>query len=155
MVLKIAVFKLPRCWRFLPGPATVFLIGLSLGSAEPRTRQYPETNVTRGKTPGGYSYMSGGISFDEQRAMERAAKSYNLKVVFARAAGTLVAPAFVMIGANDGRGVDKIEPRAPWFYIQLPPGGYTILARFDRQVVLVRDVFLREGARATFRLRGD
>ena len=87
--------------------------------------------------------------------MERAAKTYNLKLVFSRPAGTPVAPDFVMIGANNGRRIDKITPRGPWFYIRLPPGGYTILARFARQVVLVRDVKLSEGGRATFRLRGD
>ena len=99
--------------------------------------------------------MNGGVSFDERQAMERAAKIYNLKLVFSRSAGTPVAPAFVMIGANNGRGIDKIVPRGPWFYIQLPPGGYTILARFARQVVLMRNVKLSEGGRATFRLRGD
>ena len=99
--------------------------------------------------------MNGGVSFDERQAMERAAKIYNLKLVFTRPAGTPVAPAFVMIGANNGRGIDKIVPRGPWFYIRLPPGGYTILACFARQVVLMRNVKLSEGGRATFHLRGD
>ena len=60
--------------------------------------------------------------------MERAGKTYNLKLVFSRSAGAPVAPDLVTIGANNGGRIDKITPRGPWFYIRLPPGGYTILA---------------------------
>ncbi|MGH7854434.1 MAG: hypothetical protein ACREP3_13400 [Candidatus Binatia bacterium] len=87
--------------------------------------------------------------------MERAADRYNLKLVFASRLGTLVTPAFVVIGANNGRHIEKILLRAPWFYIQLPPGGYTILTRFKRQVVLVRNVNIAERRVRTYFLRGD
>jgi len=147
--------KFSRCQQPLPRLAAVFITLISFGTIDARTPRYPELNVTRGKTPAGYPYMNGGVTYDEQRAMERLAKIYNLKLVFSRSAGTPVAPDLIMIGANNGGRIDKITPRGPWFYIQLPPGGYTILARFARQVVLVRDVKLSEGGRATFRLRGD
>jgi hypothetical protein len=150
-----ARLKLPRCRQPLTRLAAVFIALISFGSGDARTPRYPELSVMRGKTPAGYPYMDGGVTHDEQRAMERLAKIYNLKLVFSRSVGTPVAPDLVMIGANNGGGIDKIIPRGPWFYIQLPPGGYTILARFARQVVLVRNVKLSEGGRATFRLRGD
>jgi hypothetical protein len=118
-------------------------------------RQFPEANVIRGKTAGGHPYLNGGISFGERRAIERAAHLYNLKIVFARPLGALTSPVFLLIGFNSGRHVEKISLRAPWFYIQLPPGGYTILARFKRQVVLVKDVDLREELGKTYLLRGD
>jgi hypothetical protein len=106
-------------------------------------------------TAGGHPYISGGISFDEQRAIERVGHLYNLKIVFVRPVGTLTTPVFLMIGFNDARHVEKIPLRAPWFYIQLPSGGYTILARFKREVVLVRDVYLGEGRQRTYFLRGE
>lgn len=118
-------------------------------------RGYPEINVNRGKTPAGHPYMSGGISVDEQLAMERLGTPFNLRLLFFRRTGTLVAPRFVMIGTNDGRKIETVVPRAPWIYIRLPPGGYTILARFQSQIVLLRDIYVREGGRTTFHLRGD
>jgi hypothetical protein len=106
-------------------------------------------------TAAGHSYQSGGIGIDEQQAMERASDPYNLKLVFASGAGTFAAPVFVVIGANHGRAVEKVTVRAPWFYIRLPPGGYTILARFARGIVLIRDVYLQEGRLRMYRVRAD
>jgi hypothetical protein len=139
----------------LPRLAAAIVFLLLPTSGEGRTLQYPEINLTRGRTPAGYPYMNGGISFDEQKTMERAATPYNLKLVFARHTGTLVAPAFVMIATNNDRRIDKIFLRGPWFYIQLPSGGYTILVRFNRHVVLIRGVYLSEGPQRTYLLRGD
>jgi hypothetical protein len=139
-------------------PAALFAIALSLAplaAAHSLHPSFPEANVTWGRTAAGYPYQSGGVSFDEQRAMERASHSYNLKLVFASGAGTLVVPDFVVIGANHGRSVEKIPLRAPWFYIQLPAGAYTILARWKRRIVLIRDVHLREGQLRTYRVRVD
>jgi hypothetical protein len=147
--------KLPRCCQLLSPFVAVLIIVIFLRSAGADTPQYPELGVVRGTTAGGYPYMNGGVSHDEQRAMEQAAKIYNLKLVFTRSVGTPVAPDFVLIGANNNGSIDRVIPRGPWFYIRLPPGGYTILGRFSRQVVLVRDVKLTEGGRATVRLRGD
>jgi hypothetical protein len=124
-------------------------------AAYSRTPSFPESNITRGRTAAGHSYQSGGIGIDEQQAMERASDPYNLKLVFASGAGTFAAPVFVVIGANHGRAVEKVTVRAPWFYIRLPPGGYTILARFARGIVLIRDVYLQEGRLRMYRLRAD
>ena len=139
--------KFARCRQPLTRLTAVFIVLISFGASDARTPRYPELSVVRGTTPTGYPYMNAGGGFDEWQAMELAAKIYNLKLVFTRPAGTPVAPAFVVIGANNGRGIDKIVPRGPWFYIRLPPGRYTILARFARQVVLVRNVKLSEGSR--------
>jgi hypothetical protein len=125
------------------------------GAAYSRTRSFPESNITRGRTAAGHPYQSGGISTDEQRAMERVSNSYNLKLVFASGTGTFAAPDFVVIGANHGRAVEKVAVNAPWFYIRLPPGGYTILARFAGRIVLIRDVYLQEGRLRMYRVRAD
>lgn len=119
------------------------------------TLPFPEIGILKGKTASGHPYMVGGISSDEQRVMERAARPYNLKLVFARRAGTPTTPDFLIIGANNGRGMEKIALRAPWFYIQLPTGGYTIMARFGNQVVLLKDVSVQEDRLRWYLLRGD
>lgn len=144
-------------WILQAGIAAV-VTGLWLhGIAAALTRDFPEAGLIRGRTAAGYPYLNGGISFDEQRVIERVAHlyHYNLKLVFARRAGTPATPAFVMIGANDGRRIEKIALGAPWFYIRLPPGGYTILARFKKQVVLLRDVNIGASGRRTYVLRGE
>ncbi len=144
-----------RHWKLQAGLAAVLSLLFLPGFAAALTREFPEATLIRGKTAAGYPYLNGGTSFDEQRIIERAGHLYNLKIVFAGRAGTLTTPAFVIIGANNGRQVEKIPLGAPWFYIQLPPGGYTILARFKRQVVLLRDVNVGKGRRRTYFLRGD
>ena len=119
------------------------------------TRSFPEASLIRGRTAGGYRYLNGGRTFDEQCALERASQLYNLKIVFARPTGIPAAPRFLMIGFNNAGQVEKIPLHAPWLYVQLPPGGYTLLARFKRNIVLVRDVGLWEGRRKTYYMRGD
>jgi hypothetical protein len=144
-----------RHWKLQARLAATLSVIFLPGFGAALTPDFPGANLIRGRTPAGYPYLNGGISFDEQRIIEHAAQLYNLKIVFARRTGTLTTPAFVIIGANNGRQVEKISLGAPWFYIRLPPGGYTIMARFKSQVVLVRDVYIGEGRRQTYVLRGD
>jgi hypothetical protein len=146
--------RFSRHWK-LKALAATFFSTLLLCSAHAGIRRFPEAQLMRGRTAGGYPYISGGISFDEQRAIETLGHLYNLKLVFARPAGTLTAPVFLIIGFNKARHVEKISVRAPWFYIRLPAGGYTLLARFKRDVVLVRDVYVEEGGHRTYFLRGQ
>ena len=144
-----------RHWKLQAGLATLLVALIPPLPAQTHTRAFPEANLTRGITAGGHPYLSGGISFDEQCAIERESHLYNLKIVFSRPAGTLMAPTFLMIGFNNARHVEKIWPRAPWFYIRLPTGSYTLMARLKHDVVLVRDVYLAEGQRRTYVLRGN
>jgi len=144
-----------RHWKLQAGVAPLLATLILPLPTQAHTRAFPEANLTRGITASGHPYLSGGISFDEQCAIERESHLYNLKIVFAGRAGTLMAPTFLIIGFNSARHVEKLWPRAPWFYIRLPSGGYTLMARFKREVVLVRDVYLGEGERRTYFLRGN
>jgi hypothetical protein len=144
-----------RRWKLQAGLAAVLSIVLPSAFAGAVVPGFPEISLIRGRTAAGYPYLNGGVNFDEQRIIERAGQQYNLKLVFERRAGILATPAFVLIGANDGRQVEKISLGAPWFYIQLPPGGYTILARFKSQLVVVRDVNIGQGRRRTYVVRGE
>jgi len=154
MITSTGQIIFSRNWNLLALAAIPLTFFLS-SPAVSHTPGFPEANVIRGRTAAGYPYLNGGISFAEQYAIERAADPYNLKLIFANRAGTLVSPHFVMIGTNHSGQIEKIPLRAPWFFIQLPPGGYTILARFKRQVVLVSDVLVGAAGRRTYLLRGD
>jgi hypothetical protein len=68
-------------------------------------------------------------------------------LVFAPGSSPLASSVLLLIGDNHGGRVDKIMVYAPWFYIQLPSGAYTIVARLKNKVVLIRDVYVRENQR--------
>ena len=135
--------------------AVLLTVAILPGIGSSLTLQLPEIHIVKGRTAAGHPYMNGGFNYDEQRAMEQAAQPFNLKLLFANSVGTPAVPAFLVLGANDGSPIEKISLYGPWLYIQLPPGSYTILARFARHTVLVRDVHLREGLQRTYVLRGD
>ncbi|MGH7872275.1 MAG: hypothetical protein ACREQO_08665 [Candidatus Binatia bacterium] len=103
----------PRRWRAFAAPFALLSLFTWPAFGNAGIRDYQEINVTRGKTPAGYPYLSGGISIDEQLAMERLGTPFNLRLLFFRRTGTLVAPTFVMIGSNDGRKIETVVLRAP------------------------------------------
>jgi hypothetical protein len=153
--VKLKKFFWADCsWLLWAISAIVVLLFLQ-GSADARKPQPSDTSITRGQTSTGASYMNGGLTFDEQSAMEARSAPYNLKIVFASRAGTLISSILLMIGNNQNRRIDKIVVRGPWFYIRLPPGGYTILARIKNRIVLIRDVYIYEDGRATYVVGGN
>ena len=138
--------------------ALAFVVLLAASGPSPsngRKPQYPEANLIKAHTPAGHPYLAGGISFDEKQAMERASAPYNLRLFFARRSGVFASQVWLLIAPNDGSRVEQIAVRAPSLFIQLPPGSYTILARFARRIVIVRDIHLRDGGKNTYFLRGD
>lgn len=141
-------------WRW----ALAFLVLAAASGPSPssgRKPKYPEANLVKAHTPAGHPYLAGGISFDDKKAMEQASTPYNLRLFFARRSGVFASQVWLLIAPNDGGRVEQIAVRAPSLFIQLPPGSYTILARFARQIVIVRDIHLREGGKNTYFLRGD
>ena len=140
------------------GAAALFAISLPLtmpALAHSGKPAFSETNVAKRQTAAGYPYQNGGFTFDEQKMMARAAHGFNLRLTFTSKAGALAVPDFVVIGTNKGGAVEKVALTAPWFHIQLPPGAYTVLARFRRGVVLIRDIHLNEGQSRLVRVRTD
>jgi hypothetical protein len=123
--------------------------------ASGRKPQLRDTGIKNGKTETGCQYMNGGLVFDEQKSMERRSGSYNLKLVFAPRFGTAISSVWLVIGHNQSHRVEKLLLRAPWFYIRLPSGGYTIMARIENIIIVIRDVQIRIGDRTTFFLRTD
>jgi hypothetical protein len=123
--------------------------------ASGRKPQLRDTGIRNGKTETGCQYMNGGLVFDEQKIMEQRSAYYNLKMIFAPRSGTAIAPVLLAIGHNESRHVEKFLLRAPWFYIRLPAGGYTIVARIENTIIVLTNVEIEVGRQATFFLRAD
>lgn len=116
---------------------------------------FPEASLVKGKTAAGYRYVNGGLGADEQRAMARVSEQYNVQLIFARVTGTPILRAALLLAQNNGGRIDNITITGPLFYIKLPPGAYTLVARFSSRVVMIRDLRIIEGLRRTLVLRGD
>lgn len=143
-----------RSFRLLSVLSAFTALLIFPGAGVGRVPDNVDTHLIRGWTRAGFPYIDGGVSFGERRTMEQSASPYNLILKFAPGAITQITPATLVIGANDGSFIEKIQIRGPWFFIQLPPGSYTILARFENRAVLVSDVYLREDQQRTYVFRG-
>lgn len=80
------------------------------------------------KSYNGISYVTGGIGFDERKALAKIGKDYSLKLVFARTGGAYVAMVNVEIRNSKERTIFAAVSRGPWLYADLPSGSYTVIA---------------------------
>ena len=144
--------------RFQEIAASFFTIGTCLtipAIAHSGKPSFSAEMIARRQSPAGYDYQNGGFTFNEQRAMTRAAHDFNLRLTFVTRAGSLAVPEFLVIGTHHDGAMEKIALTAPWFQIRLPPGAYTVLARFKRGVILIRDIDLAKGQSRAVRVRAD
>lgn len=110
--------------------------------------QFPPTiAITEGKTGQGFPYLFGGVSSDEREALEERAKGYNLKLVFAEKRGAFISGAVIMIATTKGAEIDTMTVKGPWFYIQLPPGDYSIKATFKGQTKQINNLHVPKDKR--------
>lgn len=94
----------------------------------------PTIVIAEGKTGQGFPYMFGGVGSDEREAMEARAIVYNVKLVFAEKRGAFVSGVSLAIGTAKGGEIVSLSTEGPWFYIQLPPGNYTVKARLKGEL---------------------
>jgi hypothetical protein len=131
-----------RCWF---GVITLVWIFLPMGRNEPAAQalaaQFPPAIViTEGKTGQGFPYLFGGISSDEREAMEERAKGYNVKLVFAEKRGAFISGVTLVIATAKGAEIVSLATEGPWFYIQLPPGNYSVKATFTGETKQIRNL---------------
>lgn len=91
----------------------------------------PGVMITEGKTPWGFPYLSGGVSSNERETIEELGKTYNVKLSFAEKRGPCLADVRVVITDAKGAEIIAISTNGPLFYIQLPPGNYSVKATFN------------------------
>ena len=100
----------------------------------------PAIIITEGKTVQGFPYLFGGISSNEREAMQRRAKGYNLKLVFAEKNGSFLSGVTVVVTSMKVGEILSMATDGPWFYIQLPPGTYCVRASFIGQTKQVNNL---------------
>jgi uncharacterized membrane protein YvbJ len=95
--------------------------------------------------------MSGGIGVEERNQMRQAAKSYNLGLSFAGKSRSYLTDVSVVINDDKGQQVLSSANTGPWFYVQLPPGKYTVKATYNGKVREVKNLRLKKdsGVRQT------
>lgn len=91
----------------------------------------PSVMITQGKTAQGFPYLSGGVSSNEREIIEEWGKSYNVKLSFAEKRGSYLSDVTLAIEGTKGAEIIAITTNGPLFYIQLPPGSYTIKATLN------------------------
>lgn len=103
------------------------------------------------KSQAGVPFMSGGIGVEERNQMRQAAKSYNLGLSFAGKSRGYLTDVSVVINDDKGQQVLSSANTGPWFYVQLPPGKYTVKATYNGKVREVKNLRLKKdsGVRQT------
>ena len=87
--------------------------------------------------------MSGGFGVEERNEMRRVAKAYNLGLSFAGKSRSYLTDVNIVISDDKGQQVLSASNTGPWFYVQLPPGTYTVKAAYNGKVREVKNLRLK------------
>lgn len=104
------------------------LITLLLGYSVPTVSAQEAFLPFEVKNYNGISYITGGIGFDERKALAGMGKDYSLKLIFARTGGAYVAMVNVEIKNSKESTIFTAVSRGPWLFADLPSGIYTVIA---------------------------
>ena len=104
----------------------------------------PQIMIEEGKTASGFPYIAGGIGSAERKKMEEMGKDFNLKIAFAAAGGSFLANIDLAIEDARGRLVIATKVPGPWFFIQLPPGTYSIKATYKNESKTIHSLRLEQ-----------
>ncbi len=104
--------------------------------------------LVEGKTAEGFRYMSGGVGSEERATMEGRAREYNLRLAFAAKSGPYISDVTLLIQDEKGKEIINTVTNGPWFFIDLPPGTYSVKATFDGQVREIKSLRLVKGKSA-------
>ena len=101
-------------------------------------RNPPSIVITEGKTAQGFPYLYGGVGSDERDVMEGKGKAYNLKLSFAAKGGAFLSDVKLVIADKKSGEIVSLVTDGPLFFIQLPPGNYTVSATFRNETKEIR-----------------
>ena len=81
----------------------------------------------------GVAYISGGVTADEQRALESMSGHFDLKVTMALANGHFLADTPIQIRDSHDKTLLDVVADGPLLFAQLPPGTYTVRCSLNGQ----------------------
>ena len=87
------------------------------------------------RTPGGVSYVSGGVGTDSIDRLSSLAAEFNLKLVFADKSGAYLSDVRVAIADAAGKTLLDTTSEGPWLLTRLPAGNYQVVATFAGNAV--------------------
>jgi hypothetical protein len=100
---------------------------------------------------GAVSYVSGGVGLDESTALKQAEHHWPLAMRFTGPTADYLADVHVRIVGPQGADVLSTDSRGPYMLVKLPPGRYTVHARYkDEEQTRTVTVSSEPGARADF-----
>lgn len=89
----------------------------------------PPGDLIRIQENQGVRYASGGIGESERDELNALSNQFNLRLLFAmQGSGNYLADVQVNIMDESGKTVLNAESRGPWFFAQLPPDAYRVVA---------------------------
>lgn len=102
------------------------------------------------KSPEGVKYLMGGIGLEAQERFNARTDDFNLKLVFTLEQGAYIADVGVTVKDAQGRTVVEDVADGPYFMAQLPPGRYTIEARYGGKTVTRNLQVGKDGTRVAY-----
>ena len=82
---------------------------------------------------GDVSYTSGGVGLDESRALLREQAHWPLSLRFTGPTAEYLSGVTVRIAGGKGGDVLSTEAMGPYMLVKLPPGNYTVYAKYKDQ----------------------
>jgi hypothetical protein len=105
----------------------------------------PAVMIARGTTAQGFDYLSGGVSSEERQILKESAKAYNVQIAFAEKRGGYLADVNLVIQGGKGQEVVAVSGSGPLFYIQLPPGDYSLRATYNGETKQIKHFQVPKG----------
>lgn len=100
---------------------------------------------------GDIAYVSGGVGSDESAALKQAEHQWPLALRFTGPGADYLSDVHVRIVGAQQADVFKADARGPYMLVKLPPGRYTVHARYkDQDQTRSVQVSKSPGARADF-----
>jgi hypothetical protein len=122
----------------------------------------PSAALVRGKTEGGVSFLSGGVTVDDRKTMHAERAGYSLWVAtVAKRSGAYLSDVRLSITRSGGKAAAIARTMdGPWLLAALPPGRYEIVATMpadgaDKEQTLKMQVQLAKGGLRQAVLRFD
>jgi len=127
-ILNNGAEHLALCWR-----KTAFLSFFALAILPVHASQID--GAPRVRSVNGIPFTSGGIGINEREALQAAAGTYNLRLMFSEAGShALLADIQVRIFTPAGKMLLDVRSEGPLLFVRLPPGHYRIEADRNNQL---------------------